>query len=522
MKKRFLLCSFVFLLSYCVGFAQDTLVAVAGTGVQNFYGDGGLATDAHLSNPDGVCTDASGNIYIADWGSNRIRKIDITTGIITTIIDTSGPGFSGDNAPAINAKLHTPIGIFVDAHDNIYIPDNANNRVRKVDAVTGYISTIAGIGTHGYSGDNGLAINAQLYGPAGVFVTPAGDIYITDAVNNVIRKIDHSTGIITTVAGNGTTGYSGDNGPATQAQLNLLQGKCFVDAAGNVFIPEGNNSVVRRVDAISGIITTVAGKQSLAGHYSGDNGLATRAGMSGVIAVYLDPAGNMFISDCNNHVIRKVDASTGIIHTIAGGGTGSFDGNPAVATTKHIYYIWDMWPDAAGNILLADYGWGAIWKLIPCVSNTVTINGSTFTSAAQNASYTWLDCNNGKAPVTDATGRNFTATTPGSYAVALIHNGCVDTSACFIYNPTGINESDLYAVIKVFPSPAAAIVNMQINGYLNTGEINLRNSMGQVVLHQSDLSGSSFTMDVSGLPVGNYIIELTQAGNIYRNKLLKQ
>ena len=205
--------------------AQDSIVSIAGTGLQGYSGDNGPATSAQLSNPNGIATDAPGNIYIADYSNNKIRKIDAVTGFITTVVDTGVSGYGGDNGAAVSAKVHFPLGLFIDGAGNIYISDSYNHRVRKVNAGTAVITTIAGTGTYGYTGDGQLAVNAQLNTPAGVFVDAAGNVYITDAGNNVIRKIDASSGIITTVAGNGTSSFSGDGGPATSAALSLLEGK---------------------------------------------------------------------------------------------------------------------------------------------------------------------------------------------------------------------------------------------------------------------------------------------------------
>ena len=183
---------------------------------QGYSGDNGPATSAELAGPTGVALDASGNLYIADYGNNRIRKVS-PSGIITTVAGNGTDGFSGDNGPATSAELADPWGVALDASGNLYIADIYNNRIRKVSP-SGIITTVAGNGTGGYSGDNGPATSAELYDPSGVALDASGNLYIADYGNDRIRKVSPS-GIITTVAGNGTVGYSGDNGPATIAEL---------------------------------------------------------------------------------------------------------------------------------------------------------------------------------------------------------------------------------------------------------------------------------------------------------------
>ena len=213
------------------------ITTIAGNGIAGYSGDGGLATNAELNNPYGVAVDSNGNIYIADTNNNRIRKVNSTTGIITTIAGNGTAGYSGDGGLATNAELYYPYGVAVDSNGNIYIADTYNNRIRKVNSTTGIITTIAGNGTAGYSGDGGPATNAQLNYPYGVAVDSSGNIYIADTDNNRIRKVNSTTGIITTIAGNGNPGYSGDGGPATNAELYDPSGVA-VDSNGNIYIAD--------------------------------------------------------------------------------------------------------------------------------------------------------------------------------------------------------------------------------------------------------------------------------------------
>ncbi|MBS1690147.1 MAG: hypothetical protein JSS96_15560, partial [Bacteroidetes bacterium] len=247
--------------------AQATINTFAGNGVKGYMGDDSLANKAMLNQPTDVCTDTSGNIYIADQYNNRVRKVDAKTGIITTVAGNGTAGYTGDSALAAFVGLYLPIAIAVDASNNLYISDCLNNRIRKVNLSTGYIVTIAGDSAAGYSGDGGPATKAKLSYPAGIVVDGSGNVYICDFGNAVIRKITAATGIITTVAGNGLSGYAGDGGLAVNAKL-LAPSGIAVDASGNIFIADEGNNRIRRVAAGTGIITTVAGNGTAG--YTGD------------------------------------------------------------------------------------------------------------------------------------------------------------------------------------------------------------------------------------------------------------
>jgi sugar lactone lactonase YvrE len=314
------------------------LTLVAGNGTYGFSGDNGPATNAQLNGPVGVTLDSAGDLYIADQGNNCIRKV--SGGVITTVAGNGTLGFSGDNGPATNAQLNYPVGVAVDPAGNLYIADLENFRIRKVS--NGVITTVAGNGTAGFSGDNGPATNAQLNYPAGVAVDPAGNLYIADLENFRIRKV--SNGVITTVAGNGTGGFSGDNGPAVSARLDF--GGVAVDPAGNVYIADSGTSRIRKVS--NGVIATVAGNGTFG--FSGDNGPATSAQLNGPSGVAVDSGGNLYIADVGNSRIRKV--SNGVITTVAGGGMQSGDSGPA--TSAEMSGPAGVAVDSAGNLYIAD------------------------------------------------------------------------------------------------------------------------------------------------------------------------
>ena len=326
--------------------STGTITTIAGTGERGFSGDGGPAVEAELYNPYGVAVDGAGNLYIADYSNHRIRKVD-STGTITTVAGTGQYGFSEDGVPATAVRLAFPRGVAVDGAGNLYIADTSNDRIRKVDS-TGTITTIAGTGRFGFSGDGGLAVGAELYNPAGVAVDGAGNLYIADTFNHRIRKVD-STGTITTIAGTWERGFSGDGGPATAARLAFPRGVA-VDGAGNVYIAAYGNKRIRKLDS-TGTITTIAGTGGRG--FSGDGGPAVEAELRNPSGVAVDGAGNLYIADTFNHRIRKVD-STGTITTVAGTGQYGFGGDGGPATAVRLAYPDDVAVDGAGNLYIAE------------------------------------------------------------------------------------------------------------------------------------------------------------------------
>ncbi|MBZ5565188.1 MAG: hypothetical protein LAP13_22555 [Acidobacteriia bacterium] len=242
-----------------------TTSSLAGSGKPGFAGDGGPAGYALLSSPSGVAADRAGNIFIADTGNHRVRRVQASTGIISTIAGNGSPGFSGDGGPATSASLMSPQGLAVDSDGNLWIADTGNNRIRRVDASSDVIKTVAGGGGVGFGGDGGPATRASLGGPTAVAVDDGGNLFIADTHNQRIRRVEADTGVITTVAGNGRSGFSGDDGQATDATLSNPTG-LTLDEGDSLYIADSLNHRVRRIDLGSGVITTVAGSGSGGGN----------------------------------------------------------------------------------------------------------------------------------------------------------------------------------------------------------------------------------------------------------------
>jgi sugar lactone lactonase YvrE len=326
-KKRVMLCVCLAMI-FAVPVFPQTIITVAGGGPNHMP-----ALSAGFE-PQAVALDPSGNYYIAVLG--KVLKVDKDGQLTLYAGKGATSGFGGDGGPATSAGLSVS-GIATDAMGNLFISDPDNESIRRVDATTGIITTVAGNRTAGFSGDGGPATAATLNNPQGIGLDAAGNLFIADYNNSRIRRVNASTQIITTVAGGASCGpgcyISGEGGPATSAEL-IGPMAVALDSAGNLFISDGPDSIpnyrIRRVDAATQIITTVAGNGYVG--FSGDGGPATSAALNNPRSIGVDGSGNLFIADTNNHRVRRVDAATQIINTVAGNGTFGFsgDGGPAV------------------------------------------------------------------------------------------------------------------------------------------------------------------------------------------------
>jgi sugar lactone lactonase YvrE len=327
-----------------------TLKTVAGDGGSQL-GDGGPATNAGLCGPTDVALDAEGNMYISDTGEycsgpggRTVRKVD-PDGTITTVAGTGEYGFSGDGGPATKARLDFPNAVAVDREGNLYISDGLNYRIRKVDK-SGIITTFAGTGEEVYSGDGGPATSAKLTEPDQMTFDDRGNLYFVDYTS--VRKIDPS-GTITTVAGTGQEGFSGDGGPATEAKFEA--NALALDRKGNMYIADTENNRIRKVDR-DGIIHTVAGTGKEG--YSGDGGPATEAALNLPTGIAVDGEGNLFIACHHNSRIRKVDKD-GTITTVAGTGQMGFNREKGPARKVMLNQPWDVYfDDDSGDLYIAD------------------------------------------------------------------------------------------------------------------------------------------------------------------------
>jgi hypothetical protein len=353
------------------------ITTVAGNGTRGYSGDNGAATSSQLNYPSAVVIDNAGNMYIADSHNEVIRKVGIN-GTITTVAGNGytdpvegGGGFSGDGGHATNAELSWPGSIALDSAGNIYFCDDNNNRIRKIDT-NGIITTVVGNGTAGFSGDNGPATSAAIKSPYGLVIDSKGNLYFTDGFDGGtgtvtgiccrVRKVDPN-GIITTIVGNGTPGFSGDGGPATNAVLNLLSFEPMqdlaLDNAGNLYIADTNNYRIRRVDT-SGTITTVAGIGNISGN-SGENVSALTVNIF-PWSLAVDSANNLYLIQPYSRVVRKIDAN-GIISTVAGWSNNGYAGDNGPATYALFTDPTELALDNSGNIFVVDQRNNVIRKI---------------------------------------------------------------------------------------------------------------------------------------------------------------
>ncbi|HXB69550.1 MAG TPA: IPT/TIG domain-containing protein [Candidatus Acidoferrales bacterium] len=368
-----------------------TISTVAGNGSAGFAGDGSAANGAQLNGPFSAARDSSGNLYIADQFNHRIRMVD-TSGNITTVAGNGTAGYTGDGGAPTSAELNDPQGVAVDSSGNIYIADTANNAVRKVSG--GKITSIVGTpgGSFGYTGDGGLGTVAQVFHPSALALDSAGNLFIADTSNEAVRKLT-TAGIISTFAGQGGAGFGGDGGLATRAQVSNPSGLAF-DGAGNLFIADTTNNRIRMV-APNGIISTVAGSSGSGSNFAGDGGAATKARLNSPKGIAVDAAGNLFIADTFNNRIRVV-ATYGTIYTVAGTGATSSGGDGGPALNAGFFFPSGLVASAAGGVFVVD-NQNALVRLltpvpgVPAISAGGVQTAGAFGAAQTVAPGTWIE-----------------------------------------------------------------------------------------------------------------------------------
>jgi sugar lactone lactonase YvrE len=535
-KKLIMLVFAVILLADALTAAIGDITTTAGTGSGGYDGDGIPATSAMIDNPYNIAIDSAGNYYFSDYLNNRVRKVD-TSGIISTIAGTGTAGYNGDGISATAAELNQPIGICLDAGDNVFIGDFSNHRVRRVDAVTGIITTVAGTGTAGYNGDSITAVTAELYYPRGVFIDCQGLLYISDRSNYRVRVVDLS-GEIYTIAGNGTLGYGGDGGLAVNTSLGWTEG-VWVDHDDNVYLVISSGGYrVCRVDAISGIITTIAGTGTQA--YSGDGGPGISASLDYPLDVHGSCDNEFFITTSYDGRVRKVDAA-GNITTVAGTGTWGYNGDGIPAVTAQLHYPSCAAPDYSGDLYICDNNNNRIRKIqgITCmdvcgtltpagtysptftisqtptitatmtITATFTISGTISPTATATQSFTPTQSETPTFTVTPTvTQTQCTGEGSGSITVptGIIYSGSTGNTFVFNYinGPTAWEASPGYGTLMItipsnWPVPS---MNPSDPGYFSV-------TVSGGTLVSSSVSGNYIIVEVSGLAANTGQITVT-------------
>lgn len=469
--------------------SSGTITALAGAGTAGYAGDGGPADSARLNLPHAIVADASGNLWIADTGNNRVRKIGAND-TITTVAGTGTSSFAGDGGPALNAQLDKPSGMTLDKSGNLYIADAANHRIRKITQA-GTVSTIAGNGVQGFSGDGGSALAAALNQPSSIAFDTIGNLFIADAGNNRIRKIDTS-GIISTVAGTGVAGHSGDGAPALAAKLNFPSGVAL-DRFGNIFVADTYNNRVRSIEAASGNIFNVAGNGIFG--FSGEGSPAAYAQMKHPLGVTVDTAGNIYITDTGNNCLRKVTPG-GYIYTVAGtGGSFGFMGDGGAATDALLNQPATTLLDQAGNMYIADAGNNRIRKVSPSGSiNTIAGSSLAGMFGGDGGPAIQAKLNQPYATVQGPDGNLYISDQDNQRIRVLCVSGCIQ----------GIEDMSLQAFsILAYPNPNKGTFHLEIGQPFEKGQLLIYNAYGQTV-HQQALSGGDNLVTTGTLAPGMY------------------
>jgi uncharacterized protein (TIGR03437 family) len=468
--------------------ADGNIATIAGDSFPSYQGDGGLAITAELHSPEDVAVDSSGNVYIADTANAYIREVTISTGDINYIAGDGSIGYTGDGGYATSAGLIAPFALAVDSSGNVYFAENGDSRIREINATSLDISTVAGNGTPGFTGDGSAAINAEINSPTGVALDSAGNLYIADSLNCRIRKVA-SGGNISTLAGNGTLSYSGDGGAASKAQLNAPQGVA-ADAAGNVYLADTLNNVVRKISP-NGTISNYAGNGGAGS--SGDGSAATSAQLNGPQGLAVDASGNLFIADTLNAKVRKVSTS-GVISTVAGSGTAGYGGDGAAAASAQLNLPIGVAVDSSGNLYIADFGNSRVRKVSANNISTVAGNGS-FGYSGDGGPAAKAQLNGPQGVAVDAAGNLYIAdsqnnlireVTPGGLIATVAGNGVAGYSgdggqatSAQVGNPVGLtvdSAGNIYTVDasarvrQVYPNGLiATVAGNGLRGYSGDG-----------------------------------------------------
>ena len=520
--------------------APGFINTVAGNGVAGYTGDGLLATSAEMENPWSVALDSQGNIYVADISACVVRKVTASTGVITTVAGTGTCGYNSDGILATSAEMYQPNGVAVDSSGNIYISDTYNQRIRKVNVASGLMSTVAGNGTPGYNNDGIAATSAELVFPGGVALDSSGNIYIADMANNRIRKVTISSGLISTVAGNGTQGYNGDGIAATSAELDTPN-TVAVDSSGNIYIADAGNNRIRKVTVSSGLISTVAGNGTQG--YNGDGIAATSAELYLPAAAAVDSSGNIYIADSGYNFldgtrIRKVTVSSGLISTVAGTGTVGYNKDGIPANTAEINSPEGVAVDSSGNIYIADSSNSRVRAMgagtavgVSCTPTTITsvvttsctatIAGNAPTGTVEwqiNGSLYQTDTLSGSTDsISDVSSWNLGSIpvgNTGSIAVTALYSGDSKNMAGAGGATVWVTPATPTLTVSSSGSPSVVGASVTLNANLpsdSSGTVTFYNNGTSI--GTATASGSSAQLIVSSLPLGSNSITATWVGD---------
>ena len=446
LHRKVLTLSTLIALTYSIAYSQN-IKTTAGTGINDCTGDGGAAISAATGGISGIVTDVLGNIYFTDMDYHVVRRIN-TSGIITRIAGSASftPAYSGDGGPAVSAELNYPNSIAINSSGELLIADQENHRIRKI-STTGTITTIAGNGFPSFFGEGVAATIAQFGSPSALHMAATGDYYFYDAYNLRIRKVNTS-GIISTVAGNGTVGTGAEGVMATSTPISSVS-SIVTDASGNIYYTEQLNHRVRKIST-SGIVTTIVGTGTAG--YTGDGGMANAATLNRPVGLVIDGGGNLYISEWMNHTIRKVTPA-GTISTICGNGTPAFagDGGPAISAQLRVPQAMAL--TSTGDLLIADYG---NFRLRRIVQKPVASFSASTTTSCQDSCITLTCTTPGDVDsVRWMLGGFVIPPTGKTVPVCFGTDGIFDISV-IVYNVSGADTSDM-TEITVHPAPVATL-----------------------------------------------------------------